>query len=82
MTAEVSARWNEAQRRIYGRVYRFMVLNQRSACHPDQAHLPADQWDTICHNAAWLAAEFIEAGEITFRDMDGEVVATSKDHLH
>lgn len=82
--AELSDRWTEAQKRIYGRVFRFMQANPKAQCHPDTAPLPDNEWETICHNAAWLAAEFLEEGELKIVDSEtGDVVAeTNRQALH
>lgn len=81
--AEMSTRWTEAQRRIYGRVFRYFTVNQAACCHPDMAKASAEHWETIAHNAAWLAAEFLEPGEFVFRDSEtNEIVASTNVSLH
>lgn len=75
--AEPSAHWTDEQKRIYGRVFRFMSANATSMRHPQSADIPADQWETVCHNAAWLAAEFLEPGDLVIRDVDTDEVIAS-----
>lgn len=81
--ADMSARWTEQQRKLYSRVYRYLTLNQGASCHPGMPSMPAEHWETIAHNAAWLAAEFLEEGELDFRESEtNEVIATTKVSLH
>lgn len=79
MAAEMSDRWTEEQRRHYGKLYRFISTNFQQFVHPSTPALTAEQQDTIAHNAAFLAAEMLEPGDIDFMDLDsGEIVASTK----
>lgn len=82
MNSGPSTRWSEAQRRIYGRVYRFMLVNQQVQTHPAMGRIPDEHWDTICHNAAWLAAELLEDGDFAIRDLDTNQLLSSKIEVH
>lgn len=75
----MSDRWSGAQKDLYGRVYRFMSFNQAAHSHPNMTPVASEHWETICHNAAWLAAEFLVDCDLTIEDVEsGEVVATTK----
>lgn len=78
MVSEMST-WTEAQRRHYGRLFRFMLANQHAFRHPSAPVLTDEQWETTAHNAAWMAAEMLEPGDIEILDPDtDEFVATTK----
>ena len=74
--------WDEEQNRLFIAVYRFLIANQKSCTHPD-SHIPVDQWQTICHNAAWAAVELLDYDEISIIDSDtGEIIAHSPIELN
>lgn len=50
------AKWNKAQRSRFNEVYSAMKISPSLFTHPDAVTIPADQWITICWNAAWVAA--------------------------
>lgn len=52
-------KWNGQARRMFNSLYSFMVLNQRLLHHPNQAMLDPKMWNTVAHNAAWMAAEAV-----------------------
>jgi len=70
--------WTEEQREMFSHVFRFMLMNQRAIKHPESPDLQDEQWRTICHNAAWAAAEFMECDELTITDLDtGTIMAST-----
>lgn len=71
-------RWSDAQRDQYTRVYRFMVENQPTFQHPDSPRLADPFWETLAHNAAWIAVELAEDIDLVIEDSDtGQVLASS-----
>ena len=70
--------WSEAQRDLYGKVFRFMLQNQSIFSHPDATPIDPEHWNTIAHNPATCAADLSE-GNITISDDDGRVLATSEE---
>jgi hypothetical protein len=70
--------WSEQQKSIYTKVFKFMVTNRDGCVHPSSTEIPHEHWNTICHNAAYLAAEFLDCETLTILDSDtNEVVASS-----
>jgi len=69
--------WTEEQREMFSHVFRFMVMNQRSMIHPQTPEIPDDQWLTVCHNAAWAAAEFMECDELNIIDLNTGMIMAS-----
>lgn len=73
--------WGPEQAALYAALHSFMVDNQSIFMHPDAPALSAEHWYTVCHNAAWVAAEKInchaEETILRFVDADtGEELAT------
>ena len=66
--------WTDEQNAMFVKLYKFMVRSQAAIRHPDSPEVPAEQWQTICHNAAWSAAEFVDADDLTIIDADTEQV--------
>lgn len=82
MEKDLSEDWNVQERELFGRVYRFMVSNQAAMCHP-RCSIPIDQWQTICHNAAWIAADLLNNEALRVLDLDTEeVIAESPKGLN
>lgn len=75
--------WSEAQNTLYVKVHRFMSANKDSMCHPRGAVLDVEHWQTICHNAAFTAAEMLETDFLRILDVDTEeVIAESPGRLN
>lgn len=74
MSDDTPDHWNDAQRRVFQRVLRFMSENQPLFMPPSAAQLPADVWQVLSWNCAWMAAE---AGDedttIVIHDADTDV---------
>jgi len=48
--------WPPKQRKLFNRVYRHMLLNQRGFLHPQAPMVDDELWSTTAWNAAWFAA--------------------------
>ncbi len=74
--------WNEKQQKLFMRVYRFLVGNMDSVCHPLAPQIKVEHWQTIAHNAAFVAAECIEHGTLRIiDDHTQEVLAETPDKV-
>lgn len=73
--------WTEAQNALFVRVYRFMIGNQSAVRHPKCFEISPAHWQTICHNAAWTAAEMLETDDLTVLDADTEEVVASSGRM-
>lgn len=81
--SDIPERWTEAQKAIYAKVYRFMVTNPNAMRHPDMALPSTEHWQTVAHNAAWIAAEFLELDDLTIVDSDtNQIVAITPHSLN
>jgi len=70
--------WTDEQGELFALVYRFMAANQDAFRHPHTSELPVEEWNTICHNAAFTAAEFMETDDLTVSDIEtGAVLAVT-----
>lgn len=70
--------WTDEQREVFGKVYRFMQLNQDTHCHPGMLTLSDEHWQTICYNSAFLAASVVGGENLTICDDDERVLATTE----
>jgi hypothetical protein len=50
-------KWSGQARDLFNSMYETMKKNQSLFHHPDQEHLPKKHWETVCWNAAWIAAD-------------------------
>jgi hypothetical protein len=66
--------WTDEQRELYTRVHKFMVANKDAMCHPAAPIVTEQHWQTIAHNAAFIAAELRDNEEV--RILDAETEAT------
>jgi hypothetical protein len=74
--------WSNQQNATFMRVYRFMLTNQAAMNHPKAAPMPVDHWHTVCHNAAYVAAESLETSDFRILDADTqELIAYSPQGL-
>lgn len=81
--ADTPEEWTDEQNQLFVRVYRFMIANQSGVRHPDSQEIAPAQWQTICHNSAWAAAEMLETDDLTILDTETEqVIASSGVTLH
>lgn len=64
--------WSVAQNSLFTRVYKFMTANMAAMTHPECPFLETQHWQTICHNAAFLAAELREADSLRIIDSETE----------
>ena len=70
--------WTDEQGELFALVYRFAVANQDAIRHPRTREIPMEEWATICHNAAFTAAEFMETDDLTVSDLEtGAVLAVT-----
>lgn len=70
--------WTEEQNAIFTRVYKFLIANAAAVQHPRAAPVAVEHWQTIAHNAAWVAAELRDCEEVRILDGDTEeVIAAS-----
>lgn len=76
-TNEFSPEWSGSQCALYRRVYLFMMANQQAFRHPAGPMLGLAHWQTICHNAAFACAEFIETDDLTITGEGGEILAST-----
>lgn len=75
--------WTDEQNAMYVKLYKFMLTNQDAIRHPKSSELPHEEWQTICHNAAWGAAEFLDTDDLTIIDTETEqVIAASPKGLN
>ena len=75
--------WTDEQNALFVKLYKFIIANQPAMKHPDAPSLPPEHWQTIAHNTAWSAAEFLDADDLTIRDADSdEVMAWSPKGLN
>ncbi len=71
-------------KKVYNSVMDQMVPNQPLTIHPKTTKMPANQWFTICHNAACYAAWAIIETPLTKGDIvldidkSGKTVTTKK----
>jgi hypothetical protein len=53
--------WSLEARRVFHYLYDFMMLNPASFLHPEADEIPEEHWKTIAYNAAWIAANAVDA---------------------
>lgn len=70
-------RWTDEQLETYTRIFRFMLVSPRCFQHPEATPVPAEHWHTTAHNAAWYAAEALEAEEFIIRDSETDAFYAS-----
>lgn len=79
-TIELPDRWLEQQRQLFLRLYRHSVKNQAVMTHPDADNIMPTDWDTVCWNFSWLAAEMsIECPPLEHVDEDNQTLAIEGD---
>ena len=74
--------WSEAQNALFAKVYRWMIANRTVFPHPAAAQMSIEHWQTISHNAAWCAAELLEAASLRLIDDLDQVIAESPQELN
>lgn len=52
--------WTPQQLALFRRLLRHMAANQGVFSHPGAPRLEPEHWLTVCHNAAWMAADMLE----------------------
>jgi len=67
--------WTDAQRYLFGRIFRHMEANQHLFTHPQAPRVAAEHWHVTCWNAAWIATEFSnpDFGNVLHIDEEGNV---------
>lgn len=60
MAFKMPKQWSKHQRRAFKGVKRLMREEQTLFTHPNAAPIPVEHWETVAHNAAWMAAEYAE----------------------
>ena len=74
--SELPDAWTEEQREMFSKMLRFILANQDGFRHPFADEMAPAHWLTICHNAAWCAAEFMGCDELTILNFEtGAVIA-------
>ncbi len=53
-------RWSPQARHVFNMTYEGMNTNQLVMTHPHAEKIPHYQWQTICWNAAWVAANAVD----------------------
>lgn len=68
--------WTVEQNVVFSRLYRHMVSNQPVFTHPDAPKHEDAHWKTVCWNASWMAASFMNMEQVPFIhvDEDGAVL--------
>ncbi len=66
--------WDEEQRAHFSKVHRYMVCNPFVFCHPRAAPIPAEHWQTIAWNAAYLSAELLRVDDLAIVASDTQEV--------
>ena len=70
--------WTDEQHALFRRVFRFLAGNMDAVCHPEQPTIRDEHWHTICHNAAFVAAECRDCESLRILDADtNETIAES-----
>jgi hypothetical protein len=64
--------WTLAQNVVFSRLFRHMIGNQAVFTHPDAAEIEPDHWRTVCWNASWMAASFINMEQVPFTHVDDD----------
>mgnify|MGYP001574360798 CR=1 FL=1 len=74
--------WTDEQHALFLRVFRFLSSNMDAVCHPKTPRLRPEHWQTICHNAAFVAAECVMAENLRIMDSNtNETIAESAPHI-
>lgn len=74
--------WEPSQKILFTRLYTFVVTNQAGIRHPDAPLLSDPHWNSVAHNVAFAAAEFLENEAISIVDQETmEVIAESPGRL-
>lgn len=82
MIERMLSEWNEEQRIMFGRVYRFMLVNQHTMCSNKSEIIPEKEWEILCHNVSWLAAVALIGSDIFIIDgKTDKVVSAVAPHL-
>lgn len=55
------SKWSEHAKGVFNRLYSAMTANQDFFKHPKQRLLSDEVWKTPCWNAAWTAADAVDA---------------------
>lgn len=76
MEFDTPEHWTAAQISVFTRTCRFMAQNQFAFHHPGAPLLSVEHWQTVCHNAAWIAAEFLECETLAILDEDAVFAAS------
>jgi hypothetical protein len=50
-------KWNDAARAVFNETYYTILHNPDVMTHPKQKKIPAEHWNTLAWNAAWVAAD-------------------------
>ena len=76
MIEKMGSDWNEEQRIMFGRMYRFMLVNQHVMRSRKSEPIPEEEWEILCHNVAWLSAAASVGSDISILDgITGKVVS-------
>lgn len=57
---DVWQKWSDHARRVFNLTYETLNGNQLVMTHPHAEKIPHYQWQTICWNAAWIAANAVD----------------------
>lgn len=64
--------WTVEQFELFLRVYKFMSVSMVAMCHPLFPGMEHEHWNTICHNAAFAAAELRDTDSLRIIDLETE----------
>jgi hypothetical protein len=68
--------WTEEQGTVFDKVKRFIASNQDGVRHPGAKSVSQEHWNTIAHNCAYIAAELMDADEVSIFEA-GKLIAKS-----
>lgn len=68
--------WTDEQNRLFSLLHRYMVTNKGVFLRPGY-HMTDSDFQCIAHNAAWMAAEFLECDEANIIDSDTQELLAS-----
>lgn len=81
--SELPDDWTEPQQVLFTKVYKFMTVSMAGIVHPNAPIISPQHWQTICHNAAYTAAELLEHDSLRVVDVDtDETIAESPGSLN
>lgn len=75
--------WTDEQTELFMRVYKFMIANKEAMRHPSGPVISDEHWQTVAHNAAFIAAELRDSEEVRIIDAETQqILAESPGRLN